>query len=115
MNAAQARELLEQRMVALRDVSRIAEEQGGLDRDMRTAPGEIAPTEAAELATETVERELDLTVREAAEASLHDVERALERLEKGTYGVCLVCEGPIADGRLEAKPEAEYCVAHQPR
>jgi RNA polymerase-binding protein DksA len=115
MDTQQARELLQQRMVALRDVARIAQEQGGLDKDLRTAAGEISPTEPAELATETVERELDLTIREAAEASMHDVERALQRLEKGNYGVCLACGRPIADGRLEAKPEAEYCVEHQPR
>ena len=115
MDPQHARELLRQRKDALRDVARIAEEQGGLDPDQRSVAGDSSPTEPAELATETVERELDMTVREAAEASLHDVERALQRLEKGTYGVCLVCEEPIADGRLEAKPEAEYCVEHQPR
>ena len=115
MDRNTARQLLERRMADLRQVARATIEQGGLDADLSTAAGEVAPTEAAELATETVERELDLTVREAAEASLHDVERALQRLEKGTYGVCLVCAKPIADGRLEAKPEAEYCVEHQPR
>jgi RNA polymerase-binding transcription factor DksA len=115
MDARQARELLERRSEDLRRVTRAAGEQGGLDRALRTVAGEVAPTEAAELATETVERELDMTIREAAEASLRDVERALDRLEKGTYGVCLACSRPIADGRLEAKPEAEYCIEHQPR
>ena len=114
MDSQQARELLRQRMDALRDVARIAQEQGGLDADARSTAGDNAPTEPAELATETVERELDLTIREAAEASLHDVERALQRVENGTYGVCLACGKPIAEGRLEAKPEAEYCVEDQP-
>lgn len=115
MDTQTARELLDQRRADLRRVARTADDQGGLDRDLRDVSGEIAPTESAELATETVERELDLTIRDAAAASLRDVERAMERLEKGTYGVCLVCEQPIADARLEAKPEAEYCVEHQPR
>jgi RNA polymerase-binding protein DksA len=115
MDTKIARQLLERRMEDLRQVARATIEQGGLDRDLRTTAGDVAPTEAAELATETVERELDLSVREAAEASLHDVQRALQRLEKGTYGVCLACGRPIGDGRLEAKPEAEYCIEHQPR
>ncbi len=115
MNARVARERLQQRIQDLRRIARTADDQGGLDRDLRTVAGDIAPTEAAELAAETAERQLGLTIREAAEASLRDVERALERVEKGTYGVCLACGRPIADGRLEAKPEAEYCVEHQPR
>ena len=115
MDPRRARELLEERMNGLRTVARAADEQGGLDRDLRTVAGEIAPTEAAELATETVERELDLSVREQAQSTIHDIERALARLENGTYGVCPVCGHAIADERLEAKPEAEYCVEHQPR
>jgi RNA polymerase-binding transcription factor DksA len=115
MDTQQARELLEQRAEDLRQVVRASDERGPLDAELRTTAGDLAPTEAAELATETIERELDLSVREAAEASLVDVERAMSRLEQGTYGVCLTCGRPIADGRLEAKPEAEYCVEHQPR
>ena len=110
-----ARELLERRLDDLRQVARATEEQGRLAADPHSVAGEIAATEPAELAAETVERELDRSVREAAEASLHDVERALRRLENGTYGVCPVGSHPIDDGRLEAKPEAEYCVEHQPR
>jgi RNA polymerase-binding protein DksA len=115
MDTEHARQLLQRRLDDLRQVARATEEQGALQTDLRTAAGETAPTEAAELATETIERELDLSIREAAEASLHDVERALKRLEMGTYGVCPACKRPIADERLEAKPEAEYCVEHQPR
>jgi RNA polymerase-binding transcription factor DksA len=113
MDTERARELLEQRMAALRDVAGIADEQVRLDRNLVVE--ETVTTEAAELAVETAERELDMTIREAAEASLHDVERALQRLAKGTYGICPVCTRPIADERLEAKPEAEYCIDHQPR
>ena len=115
MDTQQARQLLERRLDDLRQVTRATEEQGALNADLRTAAGENAPTESAELATETVERELDLSIRDAAEASMHDVERALQRLDKGTYGDCAACGRPIADERLEAKPEAEYCIEHQPR
>ena len=41
------------------------------------------------------------------------IERALTRLEKGTYGHCEACGVPIEDGRLEARPEARLCMADQ--
>jgi RNA polymerase-binding transcription factor DksA len=39
------------------------------------------------------------------------VRRALERIEDGIYGECLKCGEPIAEGRLEARPEASLCIA----
>jgi DnaK suppressor protein len=38
------------------------------------------------------------------------VDRALGRIEAGTYGGCLRCGRPIAVERLEARPEAEHCI-----
>jgi RNA polymerase-binding transcription factor DksA len=108
MDAARAKELLEQRKRDLEQVARVAGE-GSADEG-----GEDAPVEPAELANETLEREVGLSIKESAQASLIDVERALKRLEDGTYGMCAACGKPIPDGRLEAKPEAEYDVEHQP-
>jgi RNA polymerase-binding transcription factor DksA len=39
----------------------------------------------------------------------HDVEAALDRLDRGRYGVCEVCEHPIAQSRLRALPYARLC------
>jgi RNA polymerase-binding transcription factor DksA len=108
MDATKARELLEQRRRDLEKLARIAGE-GSADES-----GDDAPVEPAELATETLEREVGLSIKETAEASLIDVDRALKRLEDGSYGLCVACGKPIPDGRLEAKPEAEYDIAHQP-
>jgi DnaK suppressor protein len=38
------------------------------------------------------------------------VERALQRIEDGTYGLCQACKGPIPDARLIARPDAALCV-----
>ncbi len=46
------------------------------------------------------------------EARLTQVSAALERIETGTYGRCRVCGNPIEDGRLDANPAADTCVAH---
>jgi len=44
---------------------------------------------------------------------LREIDDALQRIEQGTYGVCLECEEPISVKRLEAVPWARYCVACQ--
>ncbi|MBL0768255.1 TraR/DksA family transcriptional regulator [Sphingopyxis sp. XHP0097] len=39
------------------------------------------------------------------------VERALARIDQGSYGECVRCGGDIAPERLEARPEAALCIA----
>lgn len=68
---------------------------------------------AADAASETFEREKDFSILEQVEAELADVERALQRLDDGSYGSCEACGGPIGDERLEAMPAARFCVGHQ--
>jgi DnaK suppressor protein len=45
-------------------------------------------------------------------AGLAEIEAALDRISDGTYGVCAVCGGHIAEGRLEARPWTPYCIQH---
>ena len=40
---------------------------------------------------------------------LREIEEALENIENGTYGICEMCDEPIAVGRLKAKPFAKFC------
>ena len=42
-------------------------------------------------------------------ANLLDVERALAKLDNGTFGSCESCHREIAEARLEAMPAARYC------
>ncbi len=48
--------------------------------------------------------------RRRQEKRLTAVERALERIEQGTYGTCVRCGDPIPKGRLEIMPESAFCV-----
>lgn len=43
---------------------------------------------------------------------LEDIDRALQRLDDGSYGQCATCGGPIGEARLEAMPAARYCIEH---
>jgi RNA polymerase-binding transcription factor DksA len=68
---------------------------------------------SADVASETFEREKDFSILEQVEAELADVDRALRRLDEGTYGKCEACGHPISDDRLEAMPAARFCISHQ--
>ena len=43
---------------------------------------------------------------------LDDVERALARLDDGTYGTCEICGQPIGEARLEVMPATRFCIEH---
>ena len=52
------------------------------------------------------------TIANTLREQLDDVERALSKLDDGTYGSCEVCGQPIGDARLEAMPTARLCIEH---
>jgi DnaK suppressor protein len=59
---------------------------------------------------EAISRLTDISIGQSLEASLARIERALEKLDEGTYGVCDVCGGPIPEKRLAAMPDSVTCV-----
>jgi DnaK suppressor protein len=63
-----------------------------------------------EEATETLELEKRLTLENRIRQEMASVEHALEKIKKGTYGMCDNCGQPIALERLEALPQASLCI-----
>ena len=61
-----------------------------------------------------VVEDLDLAALDSLEAEVTDVERALTRLDDGTYGTCEVCRTPLSEGLLAESPAARWCDAHLP-
>ena len=57
-----------------------------------------------------VDRLSQVGVHDRLQVTLADVERAIAKLDDGTYGKCDVCGEPIGDERLEALPWAVRCV-----
>lgn len=113
METEQARERLiaeRDRLIEVRDAaSRLSASSKPAGAGEQANPDQLP----AEQANETIERELDLGVLLSVESELALLQRALGRLDAGTYGRCEVCGKPIAEGRLEAKPAARYCVEDQ--
>lgn len=62
--------------------------------------------------SQAVERIAQVDAAKRLDAKLRDVERALEKLDDGSYGRCDVCGSPIGRARLEAIPWAVRCIDH---
>jgi DnaK suppressor protein len=60
--------------------------------------------------TEAVSRLTDIGVGDSLERVLARTERAVAKLDDGSYGMCDVCGDPIPSGRLRALPDAVLCV-----
>ncbi|MGW1377244.1 TraR/DksA family transcriptional regulator [Streptomyces sp. NPDC002446] len=79
----------------------------GLMRDS----GDGAGDDEADTGTKNITREHELALASNAREMLHQTERALGRLDTGTYGLCENCGDPIGKARMQAFPRATLCVA----
>jgi DnaK suppressor protein len=93
----------EQRLAQLRD-----DHRGFVDASRDTNADDEHDPEGTTIAFER--SQVGALVRQA-DAHLHELEAAVERLMLGTYGVCERCGADLPDGRLEARPTARLCVA----
>jgi len=59
---------------------------------------------------EAISRFAEVGVANDLHAIEERIERALEKLEAGSYGICDECGGEIVAGRLEAAPESALCI-----
>ncbi len=76
------------------------------DKDM---VGEIDDNDAADRFEDFESRSGMVTT---LQARLSDINHAMEKIEKGTYGVCEIGGEKIEENRLEANPSARTCKAH---
>lgn len=68
------------------------------------------PIHMADVGSDNFEQEFTLSLMESGEETLEHIEGALERIEGGTYGVCIECVGRIPKARLNAIPHTPHCV-----
>ncbi|MCB4790995.1 MAG: TraR/DksA family transcriptional regulator [Elusimicrobia bacterium] len=64
-------------------------------------------------ASQSVEKEILFELTDNEKVMLDNIESALSRIEKGTFGKCESCGQKIAIPRLEALPWVRYCISCQ--
>ena len=69
----------------------------------------------ADDATAAFEQAKELALRQNLERTLHQVEHALRRFERGTFGICEACGQGVGVARLNALPYARLCIRCEAR
>jgi DnaK suppressor protein len=104
-----------ERLLGLRDeLVRIREGLAEDERDFGEAEGDTQ-LDSGDLSQDMFTREMDASIGEQVGRRLGEVDRALRKIEEGTYGLSDDSGEPIPRGRLEAIPEATRTVEEQQR
>jgi DnaK suppressor protein len=109
--------LVEQRAQLVAERAEYVEQAESLRMDAEALAEDMEPgdiqfdEESGEGDTLNVERERDLALSAQARAAVDEIDRALAKMDAGTYGVCERCGNPIPKVRLKALPYASLCVA----
>jgi RNA polymerase-binding protein DksA len=112
IDTSEFRTLLEEERQRIADAIAYLHEEH--PRNMEDELGELAgrgsDNHLGDMATVTFDRELDEGLEEGAQQTLTQIDRALAKLDDGTYGTCERCGKPIAEERLRARPWATLCI-----
>ncbi|WP_230298530.1 TraR/DksA family transcriptional regulator [Actinomadura coerulea] len=101
----------------------LEEQIEGLRREIAASASQIAEGDAsdgagddqADAGAKTYEREHELALAYNSQDLLAQIERAVQRMDAGTYGICESCARPIGKARLQAFPRATLCVTCKQR
>lgn len=108
--------------ILLEEKEKVEQELKGIGRinpsnpkDWEAIPSEISSeerTEKNEIADKIEGYEENTAILNQLETRLKDINDALEKIEKGTFGICEISGEKIEEDRLEANPAARTCKAH---
>ena len=104
--------LLEKRREIVGDVNEMEDET--LKKARLDASGDLSsmPIHMADLGTDNYEQEFALGLMDGEKKLLKEIDDALQRIEKSTYGICEGTGKPIPKSRLDARPWARYCIEY---
>jgi DnaK suppressor protein len=102
--------LVEEREQLERQATEI--EEGSFGSGQSELTGELASfdEEYADAGTATFERERDLSLTNNIRDLIDKIDKALGRMDEGTYGLCERCGRPIEKARIKALPYASLCI-----
>jgi RNA polymerase-binding protein DksA len=82
-----------------------------LEADAFSTDGDrLSVDNPADIGSESFAQEFSLELLQRDEATLVEIDEALERMKLGTFGLCEGCEEPIPKARLSAMPHTRFCV-----
>lgn len=79
-----------------------------VNEEIALSPDDLA--DEVDLASSELNQSMALRLRDRERLLLQKIEKALARVENGTFGICESCEEPIEVKRLEARPVATLCI-----
>jgi len=82
------------------------------DWDVKAPEMDIMSADENELADRTEELHIDSIVLDELEIRHTNIQRALQKIERGDFGTCEVCTAQVEEDRLDANPAARTCKAH---
>ncbi len=93
-----------------RELAKFSKKKSGQEGDYDAAFPDYGDKED-ENAAEVADYVVNLSLEENLEKSLRDANQALDRLDKGEYGICKYCHKPIEEKRLLARPTSSSCMS----
>jgi RNA polymerase-binding protein DksA len=105
--------LLEKRRSLVGDMNGISD--NALGRNLQDSAGDLSnmPTHPADIGSDNFEHEFTLGLLESERSLLKEIDDALERMDDGTYGICLGTGDPIGKPRLTARPWCKYSIEYK--
>ena len=104
--------LTEERDRVQRALTHLEDEHSGSIEDETDELATAADNHMSDVASTTLDREIDYSLEANSEQHLGAIDAALKRIDDGTYGKCVVGGEDIGEERLEAMPWASLCIVH---
>ena len=93
-----------------RDLAATEAQLAGMARPVERGAAQGFGKRIGDGTVEAISRLTDIGVGRSVEATQMKIERALQKLDEGTYGICDSCGQPILPARLRAMPASVVCV-----
>ncbi|MCF6265752.1 MAG: TraR/DksA family transcriptional regulator [Desulfuromusa sp.] len=72
--------------------------------------GKDGVPDIGDMSSNSYNQEVLMNLSETQRSRVRDIDAALERMDKGVYGLCMRCEEEIPARRMEVRPFSRYCV-----
>jgi DnaK suppressor protein len=72
--------------------------------------GQDGVPDIGDMSSVTYSRDVLFNLSENQRQKIRDIDAALERIDKGEYGICMSCNEEISQRRMEVRPFSRYCI-----